>query len=443
MMRTDKNINIDNGMPKTESNPGLSGNGMDREITADWTKKRRMRRLLRIVLPIAAVVVLGVGVLLFTEKSVKESDLRLCVADRGPVATTVEATGSVVPAFEQTVVSPVATKIMEVYRQEGDSVSAGEALLRLDLQSAETEMRNQADELSMRKNSTRQTQLDSRTFLTNLEMKIKAKEMAVSELRAEVANERRLDSLGSGTGDRVRQAELAYKTGRLELEQMRKELANERQSHSAAYMTRKLEENIASKNLGALRRTLEDAQVKAPRTATLTYINSSIGASIAPGDRLAVLSDLSSFKISAQVPEGSASKVSPGAQVEVRAAGMKLSGTVTRVVPQSANGLVSFTVKLDNPEAAGLRPGLRTMVSVVYDVLPDVTRIKNGSYYKGPGTYEMFVDTGDGHLEKRRLQLGESNYDFVEVKSGLKPGERVAIGDMEDYGKNRRLKIKR
>ena len=76
-------------------------------------------------------------------------------------------------------------------------------------------------------------------------------------------------------------------------------------------------------------------------------------------------------------------------------------------------------------------------------MLPDVTRIKNGSYYKGPGTYEMFVDTGDGHLEKRRLLLGESNYDYVEVRSGLKPGERVAIGDMEDYGKNRRLKIKR
>ncbi|MDE6424095.1 MAG: N-acetylmuramoyl-L-alanine amidase, partial [Muribaculaceae bacterium] len=48
------------------------------------------------------------------------------------------------------------------------------------------------------------------TYLTDLHMRIRAKEMAVSHLKEEVANERRLDSIGSGTGDRIREAELAY-----------------------------------------------------------------------------------------------------------------------------------------------------------------------------------------------------------------------------------------
>lgn len=73
----------------------------------------------------------------------------------------------------------------------------------------------------MRNYDTRQTILASRTFLTNLEMKIKAKEMSVERLKTETDNERRLDSIGSGTGDRVREAELAYKTAVLELDQLR------------------------------------------------------------------------------------------------------------------------------------------------------------------------------------------------------------------------------
>ena len=55
--------------------------------------------------------------------------------------------------------------------------------------------------------------------LNYLEMQAKVKEMDVNRLHAEVINERRLDSIGSGTGERVREAEFAYETGRLQLEQ--------------------------------------------------------------------------------------------------------------------------------------------------------------------------------------------------------------------------------
>ena len=44
-------------------------------------------------------------------------------------------------------------------------------------------------------------------------MQAKVKEMDVNRLHAEVINERRLDSIGSGTGERVREAEFAYETG--------------------------------------------------------------------------------------------------------------------------------------------------------------------------------------------------------------------------------------
>ena len=53
----------------------------------------------------------------------------------------------------------------------------------------------------------------------------------------------------------------------------------------------------------------------------------------------------------------------------------------------------------------------------------------------------MFVLTSDNELEKRFIKLGDSNYEFVEVVSGLKPGDRVVISDMSDFENSNKLKL--
>ncbi len=75
-----------------------------------------------------------------------------------------------------------------MYCNEGDTVEADQSLLKLDLQSAETDLRRISDEVSMKKNEIEQASLANATYLTDLEMKIKVKEMSVSHLKAEVAN---------------------------------------------------------------------------------------------------------------------------------------------------------------------------------------------------------------------------------------------------------------
>lgn len=110
-----------------------------------------------------------------------------------------------------------------------DTVKAGTALLQLDLEQELTELGKLQDAHTMQQQELRQLQLSNMTAISDLEMQIKVSEMNVNRLRIEVENERRLDSIGSGTGDRVRQAETSYKAGVLELEQLRTRLRNERQ----------------------------------------------------------------------------------------------------------------------------------------------------------------------------------------------------------------------
>lgn len=415
---------------------------MDREISPKEQKKRKIKKIMTVAIPL---VVIFTGIILsisFMAPSMKRASLDFVSVDKGTVETSADASGKVVPAYELIITSPVATRIMEIYCHEGDNVEKGESLMKLDLASEETELQNLADQRMMKRYNTEQTILDSRTYLTNLEMQIKAKEMSVARLKTETANERRLDSIGSGTGDRVREAELAYQTAVLELDQMRKQLHNEQLSHAAARKTKELEEGITAKNLAEKKRTLDDARIKAPADATITYLNSSLGTSISAGEKLAVLSDLNHFKILAKMPESNVDKLSLGSEVNVRVGKKKLTGRIGTITPQSNNGVVSFTVLLDNDSDERLRSGVRAEINVLYDIKEGVVRMPNGSYYHGPGQYILFVDNGEGALERREVMLGDGNFDYVEVQSGLRPGEKVVKNDLSEYNHRKKINLK-
>ena len=415
---------------------------MDREIPKEVRDKERRNRIIKYAVAVGAVVVVIAVVMSLMRSSVSKKDIVLATVDRGTIESSVSASGKVAPAFEEVINSPISTRIVEVYRKAGDSVDVGTPLLRLDLQSTETELNKLLDQSQMKQYEIEQMKLNNNTRLSDLAMNVKVKAMAVSRMEVELRNERYLDSLGSGTGDKVRQVELAYNTGKLELEQLRQQLENERQVRDADLRVKELELNIHNKNLAEMRRTLSEAQVQSPRKATLTYINNQVGQQIGAGEQIAIISDLSHFKVDGEIADSYGDRVSVGSHAIVKIGREKLDGTVSNVTPLSRNGVIAFSIQLDDDSHARLRSGLKTDVYVMCDVIEDVVRIANGSYYMGKGDYDLFVVTGGNELVKRKVRLGDSNFEFVEVVRGLEPGDQVVVSDMSDYKNSNKLKLK-
>ncbi len=416
---------------------------MDREIPKEERRRERNKKLIRYgVAGVAGVVVLSVLISLM-RTGVKEKDLVFSTIDQGTIEVSVSASGKVVPAFEEIINSPINTRILEVYKKGGDSVDVGTPILKLDLQSAETEYKKQLDEEQMKRYQLEQLEVNNSTYLSDLEMQVKVAEMKLNRMEVELRNERYLDSLGSGTTDRVHQAELNFKTGKLELEQLRQQLANERKVKAADLKVKQLEYEIFRKSLAETKRTLDDAQVRSPRKAILTYINNQIGAQVGEGTQIAVISDLSHFKVEGEIADTYGDRVAAGGRAIVKIGSEKLEGQVSSVTPLSKNGVISFTVQLEDDSHRRLRSGLKTDVYVMNAVKEDVMRVANASYYVGRGEYDLFVRDGEGQLVKRKVQLGDSNFEYVEVISGLKPGDQVVVSDMSQYKNKNKLKLKK
>ena len=415
---------------------------MDREIPKEIRQKERNKRIMKYG-GIATGIVICITILIsFMQSSVKLKDLVLSTVDKGLIEVSVSASGKVVPAFEEIINSPINTRIVEVYRKGGDSVDVGTPILKLDLQSTETEYRKLLDEEQMRRYQLEQLKVNNETFLSNLSMNVKVSAMELNRKQVELRNERYLDSIGSGTTDKVRQAELAYNKGMLELEQLQQQYENEKKVKAADLKVKELEFNIFSKGLAEMKRTLDDAQVGSPRKAILTYVNNQVGAQVAKGEQIAVVSDLSHFKVEGEIADTYGDRVAAGGKVIVKMGSEKLEGVVSSVTPLSKNGVISFSVQLHDDSHKRLRSGLKTDVYVMNAVKEDVMRITNASYYVGRGDYELFVLDSEDELVKRKVKLGDSNFEYVEVVSGLQPGDRVVISDMSNYKNKNKLKVK-
>ncbi len=413
---------------------------MDRKIPKEVLRKERNIKLVKLGAVILVSVVVIALVISLLRESISLKNIQLSAVDTGTIEVSVSASGKVVPAFEETIIAPIESRIVEVYKKAGDSVGVGTPLVKLDLQSIETDYRKMLDELQMRQYRLEQQRIKNNSTLSNAEMQLKVNDMQIDKMQVEVRNERYLDSIGAGTTDKVRETELSYNVAKLEQEQARKKFENDKQVAGAELRVQELELEIFRKTLAETKRILDDAQIRSPRKAILTYINNQVGTRVPQGTQVAILSDLSHFKIDGEIADSYGDRISTGNKVVVRIGSDELRGVVSSVTPLSKNGVIQFAVQLEDDSHSRLRSGLKTDVYVMDAVKDDVMRIANGPYYTGPGAYELFVLSGSS-LERRKVQLGESNYEFVEVISGLNSGDKVVVSDMSQYRNKSKLKV--
>lgn len=416
---------------------------MDREIPAEVKKQKMLKRLLRLAVTGTAATAALLILSRVLGNDLHENELFIRKVDRGPIEISVSASGKLMPLQEEIIVTPINTRILEVYKNPGDSVDEGDPLLKLELASVETEYRQKLDEREMMKSKLEQARVRLNGTISELEMQRRVKSMQAKQLYTDLQDERYIDSIGAGTPDKIRRAELNYEETKLELQLLEQKIENEHKNARAELRVQELELGILDKTLEEKARLLKDARILSPRKATLTFINRQIGSQVPQGTQVAVVSDLTRLKVDCEIGDQHREKLSVGAKAVIKTGDTELRGTVVTVTPSVTNGIVYFTVVPDEADHPGLRSGLSVDIHVLYGLRQNVLRIPNGTFFKyGPGLYDLWI-VREGRAEKREVSLGESSYEYVEITDGLNEGDRVILSDMERYKDKQTLKIRK
>lgn len=405
---------------------------MDRQISSQEQSKGSYKKWFYLFLGGLVLVAAIYGLRSMIKNKADKSDFFISTVEQGDVSNMISASGLVTPAYEREINAPVATEIKSVSLSTGAEVKKGDLILELDQEYTKLEYDQLKDELDLRKNNIEKLKLKFDKDLRDLDYRDQIKALQVSELNAEVADQKRLLDIGGSTQEALEQSQLQLKVSKLEKKMLENELQYSRSVNVNEKKGLELEYTIQEKRLKELRRKLSETSVRAPQSGVITWINEDIGRTVSPGETLVRIADLGRYIIEATSSDRNSEKLEIGLAVKVRIGNNNLDGAISRILPAVENNTVKFFVELVDENANVLRPNMRAEVFIITEMKENVLRIKNGAAFRGAKNQEVFFIRGDKAI-KQKIKKGISNSDYVEITANAKVGDRIIISETEDY----------
>jgi len=413
---------------------------MDREITEDVRRRRIVRRVATAIVAVAAIAFSLAATVQWLRPSIKRSAIQTARVERGAVDATLQASGTVVPATEQVVSSPVEARVLRIVRRAGDRVKAGDEIIALDTSATRLDAERLADRVAQKESEEAQLRLRVEETLATLRAQIEQKKLDREIVAFKAEQTAKLSREGLVTTQENLAAATAVKKVDIELSQLAQALTRGQRNGEAQLAASSMELRTMRKELAESNRQVGLAMMRADRDGVVTWAVQEAGATIRRGDVVARIADLSSFRVTATISDVHVAKIAAGMPARVRLDETTLvDGTIAGVDPRIENGTARFYVDLAQPSHAKLRNNLRVDVYVVTGSRAGALRVRRGALGQGERE-EVFVVRGN-ELVRVPAQWGLAGEETIEVTGGLREGDEVVISNMNDYAGVQKLRL--
>ena len=414
---------------------------MDRPVDARYGRARLLKRIglgALAIITLFAVFAWGPDLL---SPSVSRSHIRTAVVSVGPIESTLTASGTVVPEFEQVLAAPVSARLLRILKKPGDIVRRGDPIVELDTSDSESEVKTIDDQLAIKENEQDQLRINLKTALIELKSQLEIKRLEAEQLELQVAQNRKLRAESLISDEELRKSEVQSQRAQIELEKLSESIQNAEKSTGAQLAGRNIEMNILRQRRQDKERLLRLATTESDRDGVLTWVVQEVGSLVREGDVIARVADLRSFRVEATLSDVHASQLTPGLPARVLVNETYLDGAITSIAPTIKDGVMTVTIGLKDKANAALRSNLRVDVYVVNGQKDKALKIKRGPAIPGEGTHDVFVIRGDAAL-KSPVQIGLSSFEEAEIVSGLIEGDEVIISDMTEHMGRKEVRVR-
>ncbi len=219
----------------------------------------------------------------------------------------------------------------------------------------------------------------------------------------------------------------AYQEAERQLKRQQ-ELADRQLISASAIDTQRAARDAALARMNVVRAALADRVITAPFDGVLGLRQVSPGSLVTPGTPIASLDDISLIKLDFSVPERFLAVLERGQDITAKSGTYperEFSGKVTSVDSRVDPVTRSVTVRAEipNPDRL-LRPGMLMSVQVLLApreaiAVPEIAVVQVGT---DSFIYRLMQDQS---VERVKVQLGSRRQGEVEVKAGLKDGDRI------------------
>lgn len=346
-----------------------------------------------------------------------------------------EATGSLA-GDEQTDVAPaVAGKVIAVGVDLGSYVQQGAMLVRLDDRDARIRLEQAMAQVAQAQSAVRQAEAriglrSGQNFDPHNVAEVRSARVALDLAEKNLHRFERLIE----TGDVSRSAYDQQRAQRDQLQQQYEAQLTLAQQNFAAVQTARSAVDAAKTQITQARKAIADAVVMAPMSGYVSDRPTAVGEYVTTSSKVATIVRTNPLRMKIDIPEQAISEVRVGQSVSLNVSAYPdrtFNGRVARVSPSVTATSRTLTVEAEVENGDNtLKPGQFATVRILLPQSQPAVLIPARAVRTESGSSRIFV-IKDGRAQQRLVQLGQTEGDLIEVKTGVAADEPVATSNIE------------
>ena len=408
----------------TETAPN-SGGAMDRVV--------EVKRIDRRILAAGAAAGILLLMLLFwflapssNSQSVSAERLTISTVEQGVFEDFLPLRARVTPLLTVYLDAVEGGRVEQLHVEDGAQVMKGQLLavlsnadLQLSTLARQTEVEQQLNNMRSQELALAQTRSANLRDLNQAETEF-AKARRQYELYKPLADKGFVSSKQFNDA----RDDLTYHRNRLEI--LRRSIAQDQALQASQLQQLRASTSSLNSGLEIARGSLSQLNLRAPVTGQLSGFSIQLGQSVQQGERLGQIDSSGRNKLVADVDEYYLGRVEIGQTASAEVDGKSYRMRVAKVYPQVRNGQFQIDLVFDGAEPTSVQRGQTLQAKLTLGDSSPAVLIPAGAFFNDTGGNWVFVvEKGGNSATRRDVQLGRQNSDFIEVLSGLKPGDRV------------------
>ncbi len=335
-------------------------------------------------------------------------------------------------------ISPIEGGIVEeIMIEEGSQVKKGDEILRLSNDGLDLQILNSEAELAEKENILRNTQIQMEQDRLNVKQQKAEYQLNVKRLKRTYEQQKSLyeDKL-------IAREEYIKAKEDYDLAMEKLQLITEKEIQDSLFRFTQVErmreslENMLL-NMQMIRRRKDNLTIKAPIDGQLGILGAVLGESIGAGTKIGQISDMSSYKIEAQIDEHYIDRVVPGLSATFERQETLFNAALRKVYPEVREGKFKADFKFEGDVPDNIRSGQTYYLNLQLGSPEAALLIPRGSFFQKTGGKWIYVVNPDGsRATKREIRIGRQNPQYYEVLEGLSAGEQVITSGYDSYGDN-------
>ena len=403
----------------------------------------KKRRLFVIAGVIAALVITTVAFARLEPAApeVSQNAIVIETVTSGPFTRAIRGSGVLVPENIRWIAASTDARVERVLVQPGSAVTADTVLIELSdpqqqqaARDAEWQLRAAEAAYAAAQAELESERLDREAGAARLRA-----EHEQAKLRAKVDEDLANAGLAAKITRQLSESAAADLGKRVQFEEQRLATLAASQRARLAALQAQVEQRRAMNDLAQQR--IASLSVRAGIDGVLQQVAVQAGQRVNSGTTLARVAQPDRLKAEVRVAETQAKDLTIGQRAEIDTRNGVVAGHIARIDPAATGGTVLVDVAIDGALPPGSRPDLTVDATIELERIPNATFVARPVRAQELSAGTVFRVTDD-RATRVNVEFGRASATAIEIKRGLKAGDRVIVSDDSAYAKHDEIEIK-